>query len=191
MTFRGTMIQSLLGCYGGELYSKNRSFDDATAFVTSVVENITENLERHRTIWQQPPPEYKFGMSFNCFRGGGERITILGHNFGSKEAAIVLIGGKLCTDVIHDQGSPQEQLTCKTPKMGMIDKADVVIKNGFLNGLKDTVPYFIYEIEPPHLSQVKVSNIAARSVDLSWKVGGSLWQQLTYTGFLIEWRPVN
>lgn len=45
---------------------------------------------------------------------GGETITLFGTSFGP-ESAKVIVGGRQCTNVIHDSISPDNIVRCITP----------------------------------------------------------------------------
>ena len=49
-----------------------------------------------------------------CKREGGDVIEIEGFNFG-RDGALVVVGAKLCKDVVHDSMRPHNRLTCRVP----------------------------------------------------------------------------
>jgi hypothetical protein len=50
----------------------------------------------------------------NCDRAGTSRLTIVGSNFGSKNA-MVLVGVKYCINITHDPLTPHEVVYCVAP----------------------------------------------------------------------------
>ncbi len=54
----------------------------------------------------------QFGVTYNCKREGGNRITITGHNFGLAGARVT-VAGRPCTNVVHD--IPEMQVSCTIP----------------------------------------------------------------------------
>lgn len=125
-----------------------------------------------------------YGITYNCWRRGGERITLVGRNFGTENAR-VQIAGRPCTDVIHEV--PNTHVSCVTPP-GEGDKLLVNIANGNMPGLQDARPYLSYIVPPFQTRQPRVSNIAARSVHLNWLASDDWWDSLTITGFWIQRR---
>ena len=191
---RGPIIHSVTGCAGGVMYSTEKNFTSFELAVTMMSMPVTHLLMQYISSWKSLNLEYsifKFARSFNCLRNGGEVLTITGVNFGTMIPPNVFIGNRRCSDLKHDKDWPQSKLTCITPAMDFIEKAQVRIENGFLSRLVDSVPYFYYAVEPPPPVNVSITNIAARSLDISWASGGSLWQQTTVTGFLISWMPYH
>lgn len=65
----------------------------------------------------------------DCLRAGGNTLQIDGANFGAADA-VVLIGAKACSPVIHDVASPHTRLTCTTPPGTNVDRAVLVIQDG-------------------------------------------------------------
>ncbi len=53
-----------------------------------------------------------YGVTYNCLREGGDRITITGHNFGLSGAR-VSVGGRPCIHLTHDV--PETQVSCTAP----------------------------------------------------------------------------
>lgn len=51
-------------------------------------------------------------MTYNCLREGGDRITLIGHNFGL-QGARVTVNGRPCHSVAHDV--PETVVTCTAP----------------------------------------------------------------------------
>ena len=53
-----------------------------------------------------------FGVTYNCNRAGGDRITIMGHNFG-RTGARVTVNGRPCHSLVHDV--PEMVVSCTAP----------------------------------------------------------------------------
>ena len=53
-----------------------------------------------------------YGVTYNCRREGGDRITITGHNFGVSGARVT-INGKPCTSLTHDVA--ERVVSCTAP----------------------------------------------------------------------------
>ena len=193
------VVTRVTGC-NGETYSSTRRFTELDFEVTQVTEQINTFLDYHRTAWKRrrgttpSSTETTFARSYNCLRTGGERITIEGRHLGNGgvdglgSPAIVLIGQGPCTDVQHDPVTPQSKLTCTTPAMTNFEDSFVHVLNGKLPGLNDSVPFFQYARHPPAPTISNFTNNAARSIDLTWKPGGSIWDAMTATGYIIYWR---
>lgn len=127
--------------------------------------------------------EEKYAATYNCLRAGGERITITGVNFGEYQPALVFVDGKRCTDVQHKR--PQEVLTCVLPP-GSAHPSEVVVMNGALEWLRDSKPYLAYAVPAnASIANVTVSNVAAKSVDVSWDPPMNYWRACTVTGYRI------
>ena len=188
-------IERVTGC-NGEQYSKSYEFDELEYQVEMETGNLNGFLKHYETKWvrRANAGEYgrnvTYGRSYNCLRGGGERVTLEGRNFGVKGDAVVFVGGKPCVDVVHDERHPQSKLSCTTPPYdndGVVDKV-VEIRNGALEGLRDVVPFFRYAEFPLEVEFVEVSNVAAKAVDLTWSPGGNIWDAMAVTGYVIRWR---
>uniref|UniRef100_A0A7S2PFY5 Fibronectin type-III domain-containing protein n=1 Tax=Leptocylindrus danicus TaxID=163516 RepID=A0A7S2PFY5_9STRA len=188
---RGPIIERVLGC-PGESFSSTRDFEESHAIVATETAYFNNFLTQYSTKWQDPEEETslnsRYARSYNCKRSGGERITVIGKNFGTKEPSQVTIGGQLCGYVVHHPERPQEELSCETPPMNGILNPNVMVRNGLLSELVDTVPYFHYAVPPPKPVDLSFSNIASRSIDMTWGVGGNYWEQMVYTGFFIQWK---
>eukprot|EP00949_MAST-11_sp_MAST-11-sp1_P003824 g3824.t1 len=127
--------------------------------------------------------------TYNCLPSGGERITIIGTNFGVWKASSteltpsVTIDGKPCT---HARMTvPEREISCISPP-GYGLHRDVVVTNGRLPGLFDTKTYFSYARPPPQLRTPNISNVGATTVDLSWKGADDYWAAITITGYRIR-----
>ena len=136
---------------------------------------------QHSPLW--------YGKTYNCLRSGGELIKITGRNFGvfdpswSEATPTVTIGGKPCTHV--KMTIPERQLTCISPP-GIGDDVPVTVTNGKLPGLSGTQQYFSYARAPPECPKPSVSNVAAKSFDISWLPPVDYWDALTVTGYSIK-----
>ena len=191
------VITRVTGC-NGEKYASTFDFTTNNFEVFGVEKTVNEYLHYFSTDWiRRRLNEFDttFAKSYNCLRSGGELLTIEGRNFGlggvnGKGApAKIFIGSNPCTNVIHDEASPQSKLTCITPPMGdEWSDSDVIIKHGKLPGLNDTVSYFNYALPPPVTTTVLISNVATHSIDLTWGPGGSIWDAMSVTGYVINWR---
>ena len=54
-----------------------------------------------------------FGVTYNCLRTGGDRITLTGHNFGLFGARVT-VNGRHCHSLVHDV--PETQVSCTAPE---------------------------------------------------------------------------
>ena len=66
-----------------------------------------------------------------------------------------------------------------------LERVAVTVTNGALPGLADTKPYLSYAVPPPPPLAPTVSNVAARSMDLSWTPPVDFWDAVTVTGYVI------
>ena len=89
-----------------------------------------------------------------CNRDGGDRILLLGDNFGAFGAA-VSIGGLTCSQVVHTDSNPHRELMCTTPADATIDRPVTVLQRyGELS--KETVLLSYVQCPPgQHNSDVK------------------------------------
>jgi len=77
----------------------------------------------------------------NCARSGGTTLTLIGSNLGPP-TAIVLVGGVMCSNVIHDATNPHGQLTCTLPPGTRTLRTIILIQNrGTLTVSDVTVSY--------------------------------------------------
>lgn len=125
-----------------------------------------------------------YGVTYNCRREGGDRITITGHNFGVSGARVT-INGKPCTSLTHDVA--ETVVSCTAPA-GTGVSVNVTIANGQLPLLRETKPFFSYTVGPASPLVMNYSNIGARHMDLTWRVAPDLWDAYTTTGYWIERR---
>ena len=213
------VIERVTGCYGEkysdvvDFAATSHCPQGGCAKMTTSEKKINTHLSHYKTVWERRPaptnvdPTPTFARSFNCLRRGGERITVEGRNFGGEPSphggggptttttststfsAVVLIGGRPCTDVRHDPAAPQERLTCVTPPMGALFRDnDVTVMHGRMPGLNDTASFFEYAKEPASPVGSSVSNVAATAADVSWTPGGSAWDAMAQSGFAVYWR---
>ena len=95
----------------------------------------------------------------------------------------ITIGGNPCTNV--KMTIPERQFTCLSP-VGSGHDQEVTVTNGKLPGLSGTQKYFSYARPPPECPQPNISNVAARSFDLSWLPPVDYWDALAVTGYNIR-----
>ena len=69
------------------------------------------------------------GSITSCPRTGGGTLTVIGNNFGSADA-VVLIDGEICTYVVHDEQSPHDRLTCTLPSGTAANSAILFVQAG-------------------------------------------------------------
>lgn len=166
---RGPVIKRVTGCFG-EMYSDEMTFNDKVAKVTQSKVPINRFLNYSRTVWDRRNTSMTYGRTYNCKREGGELITIEGLNFGAADSGAhtsVEIDGIECSHVTHDRTTPEELLTCVTPRMLTNSNPEtryslITIRHGRLHGLFYEAPFFRYAINPPIPSGVFVSNVASR-----------------------------
>ena len=202
---RSPIIHRITGCKGVK-YSNDYGFDEINFNLGAAeISYVNGELEHQRTVWKLAARhEFSYAASYNCIRGGGEKIMIEGYNLGEGGGngkgvpATVLIDNAPCRHVTHDDIVPQERLFCTTPPMSTDDyefyqhqPSLVKIMNGKLPGLVGTSSNLAYASNPPAPVNISTSNAASRSIDLSWEPAGRLWQRLTYTGFTIRWRELS
>eukprot|EP00979_Chaetoceros_neogracilis_P010449 scaffold2473_cov214-Chaetoceros_neogracile.AAC.3 len=195
---RAPILHRVIGCNGVK-YSNNDKFGEIH-FSFGEPNNSYGNGKHYRTNWKRAErDEFAYALSFNCLRGGGENITIEGYNLGEGGVpATVLIDNVSCKHVTHDAHNPRERLTCITPPMSTDDTNEyhhqpslIKVSNGKLPGLVGTSSILAYASIPPAPRNIFISNVASRSIDLTWNPGGKLWQRLTCTGFIIRWREIS
>ena len=145
-----------------------------------------------QTIGLQTSPR-PYATTYNCLRGGGERVTLTGTNFGvfrptwTQDTATVTVDGRPCTDVVMTV--PQTQLQCNLPPGTRVGAA-VRLANGAMPGLYDLKPYVSYAAPPPKLDTPVVANLAASSADLVWKPPSVYWDALAVTGYVVAYRAL-
>ena len=196
---RAPVLNRVTGC-NGEKFARDEDFNEIHYDVDAVKLKVNGVLEHHQTIWKRRLLNYSYASTYNCLRKGGEAITIEGNNFGeggingSGAPAHVFIDQMPCTFVKHDPHLPQQRLTCITPSL-RVESSDyqyhtsiVEVKNGKLPGLIGTSNLLAYAYNPPRPTNLTLTNFASRSIDLSWQPGGKVWQQMTYTGYILRWR---
>ncbi|GLE05960.1 hypothetical protein PINS_up015171 [Pythium insidiosum] len=132
--------------------------------------------------------------TYNCPREGGTRIRISGEHFGASDA-IVTVDGLECTDVVHIV--PELELECTLPPASSAWIASpttpsvVQIRNGRLHGLSDDAPFLSYRVGVSALAAPVVSNVAAHALDLNWRPSSDVWETMTITGYLVEWKKCS
>jgi len=133
-----------------------------------------------------------YATTYNCDRAGGTLLTLHGINFGVA-GALVNVGGAPCLNVVHTV--PETELTCTLPPLApRVADADAValdveVVSGAMEGLRDSMPSLSYATAPPAPPAAPtLSNIGARSVDLTWLPAMDTWDALTVTGYVITRR---
>ena len=199
---RAPIILKVTGCMG-EVYSDSAAFPAEEYMIEEETTKINEALYEHKTTWRDRGTDLKYGRTYNCVRKGGERIKIEGanlgeggrHGFGARSQ--VFIDGEPCLNVTHDPDQEQQALSCISPALSreldsysslIASPSLVQLRNGILPGLIDEKAYFSYAKGPPSPINVKVFNVASRSVDVSWAPGGSVLNHMVVTGYLVRWR---
>jgi hypothetical protein len=131
--------------------------------------------------------EYPYSTTYNCLRAGGERVDIFGKHLGLA-GSTVTIAGQLCLnlEVVVDE----YHFRCTLPAVSEhshLRDVHVVVSQEDLP-LKHDVRYLSYQEPPPQLMTPTISNIASRSLDVSWVPPLDIWTQLTVTGYLLKIR---
>lgn len=154
-----------------------------------------------------------YANTYACPIVGNLRITLKGERLGSsKRPTTIIVGGRPCLNVTyHSSGTGYSQygransdeVSCELPAgdPSVSGKpVDVVVARGDTPGLRDTVQYLAYQGPPGRAAIPRISNIAARSIDLCWEppplkdshVGSSsrLLGALQTTGYIITYHVV-
>lgn len=130
-----------------------------------------------------------YATTLNCPRDGGLRLEIRGEHILSADF-VVTIEGEVCGDIRYENNV----LTCELP-VASSDvthvSAEVKVARADVPELYDAVPYLSYMGRPPKLDAPTMSNLAAQSIDLSWRPPPSLWDAVCVTGYIVTWRLVN
>ena len=168
----------MLGCINKYYNDVNLGYGDSNLTSTKIVINTYQVL--FRTTFKSRT-DRSYATTFNCMRSGGQRITIVGSNFGTADASVT-VAGRPCTNVVHVQ--PQTIVQCTLPP-GLGKDVSVTVVNGELPGLSDTVKFLSYAVPPPPPLRPLLSNIAARSIDISWNPPVDYWEAVTITGYKI------
>ncbi|CAM9514142.1 unnamed protein product, partial [Laminaria digitata] len=200
----------------------------ASSNITSRNDLINGFLKLGRT-WFGVVEDGEYGTTKSCLVGGGETITIAGAAFGGANAQ-VNIDGSPCTNVVHTPGSEETELTCISPPATSATTAAIAdaaaaattveasgdnstsasfykewsstveVVNGKMPGLRHGVEYLSYQAPPPPIRKPFISNVAARSIDVSWEPPADYWlalavtgyeARMTYHSFAIGWRMVE
>lgn len=171
---RAPIINRVTGC-AGEKYFWTKDKVDPEYNVQPHRSTINEMLHHYQTEWIRRQTDHPYSLTYNCLWRGSERITIEGHNFGGVDGsegapAHVYIDGQPCTYVEHDLRTPQQKMTCLTPKLHENYQEDIVhyhtstveVRNGKLTGLSDVTMSLQYAILPPRPIRLSLSNFASR-----------------------------
>ncbi|KAJ0393321.1 hypothetical protein ATCC90586_009876 [Pythium insidiosum] len=98
-------------------------------------------------------------------------------------------------DVVHIE--PELELECTLPPASATWVASptvpsvVKVQNGRLHGLADDAPFLSYRIGVSALTAPVISNVAAHALDLNWSPSSDIWETMTITGYLIEWKKCS
>ena len=104
----------------------------------------------------------------------------------------VYIAGRPCEHVTVVV--PEYELTCVLPSIsadaGAYRNVEVRLTHGDLPVLSSAFPYLSYQVAPPITFRPSLSNIAARSIDVTWEPPGDVWDHLTVTGYVVQIREI-
>jgi hypothetical protein len=157
--------------------------EDPVSSITTTL-HVTNDFHKYYHTNFFPMESKYYASTYNCVRTGGERITLVGKNFGVSNAE-VLVNGYPCTDVVHT--IPEVEVQCTlgpSTEKGM----GVTVTNGRLTGLHDTVNQLSYAVPPSPPAEFNVTNVATTSVDLTWDAPQDFWVAVTVTGYRILWK---
>ena len=87
-----------------------------------------------------PDRSLPFGITYNCLADGGDRITLIGTNFGVSGARFS-VNNRPCMDVQHLEAQSVVSCTISPGPPGIVD---VTIAEGFMPGLTGTKPFLSY-----------------------------------------------
>ena len=181
---RAPDIWRVRGCL--DKYYVTNNLGNADYNVTSVVEKINAHLSLHSYVKNEMSLPY--ATTYDCPLVGGVSIQIDGYNFGS--GASVLVGGKICQISSHFVSSKDgrlETIICVLPP-GSPGDSMVEVRNGIHPQILQQLLYLSYRVPAPRMDSPQVSNIASSKVDLSWSPPGNVFDQMSVTGYVIEWR---
>lgn len=179
---RSPDIWRVRGCL--DKYYSSKNLGDAVYNVTTVVERINDHLSLHSFI--KNAMRLPYATTYDCPLVGGIPIQIEGYNFGS--GASVFIGGEMCPISSHFVSSTDgrlEAIVCMLPP-GSPGEALVEVQNGLHPQITQQLSYLAYSVPAPRMDPPQVSNVASTKVDLSWSPPGSVFDQMTVTGYAIE-----
>lgn len=125
-----------------------------------------------------------YASTYNCARAGGDVITIAGVHFGTATPR-VFVNGRPCSDVrrLHAETVAE----CRIAPGSGVNLA-VTVSNGKMPLLSDSKPYLSYQVGPGAPPRPVVTNVNARSVQVSWTCPQDHWQCMTVTGYIVQWR---
>lgn len=133
---------------------------------------------------------FPFATTYNCLPG--DTVSVRGRHFGGPGAQVT-VGAQPCAAV---RVRSETELDCVLPDPDEIGTGDGG-SDGAGNGgersgtdvevavsqadlpLRASAPYLSFQRPPPLMAAPRVSNVAARSMDLTWRPPGDLWDQLT------------
>jgi hypothetical protein len=143
--------------------------------------SLREALQRANASTDRALP---FASTYNCARGGGDRIVVTGLHFGTAIPRVT-VDGQPCRDVVLL--APETALSCVAPP-GAGEGVAVAVANGDMPPLADAKPFFSYASGPPAPPRPVVTNVNARAVDVSWVCPQDRWLCMATTGYVLQWR---
>ncbi|KAJ8604455.1 hypothetical protein CTAYLR_000923 [Chrysophaeum taylorii] len=191
---RPPLVRSVTGCVDkfwpdleDTLAAERLDLDEDDAVTAQRDAFFLENGFLRRGLANAASIASTYATTYNCPRAGGLRIAIRGERLGSwSSRARVAIGGSWCLDVGYESDGT---LTCTLPAAGTTAAtAEVRVERADIPELYDAVPYLAYAVAPDKMAPPTASNVAARSVDLTWTPSGGLWGALAITGYVVSWR---
>jgi Bacterial lectin/Fibronectin type III domain/IPT/TIG domain len=126
-----------------------------------------------------------YATTYNCF--AGTQLTLTGTYFD--ESTRVYIDENECLDVQYL--AEQQQITSTLPQRStdssVVQRVTSTVKvcSGMIPDVCDEVDYLSYAVPPIAPLQPIITNVAARSVDISWQAPTDVWQALAITGYQI------
>ena len=188
-------VRRVTGCI--DKFYQNENLGSPTAPLQPVPALTNGYLQSISTVYSDiPPAEAMYGTTYNCPRRGGEMITIVGTYLGT-EGSTVTIGGVPCLATQH--AAPETVMMCAVPPRSAATASaaggwrdlDVEVRLGDYPQLFTVSPYLSYQTPAPVMHRPTLSNVGARSIDLSWYPPGDIWDHVTVTGYVVEVRSVG
>ncbi len=194
-------LMRVTGCLNQFYDTANLAAADGALIPT---QRLTNDFLVSTTFEQAPWDGSKpFATTYNCLRGGGETLTLQGTHMG-EAGTNVYIGGRPCRDL--RVVVPEYELTCVLPPAAEEGSAEaaaaaaargdayrrvpVTLTHGDLPVLSSSFTYLSYQVPPPISFRPSLSNIAARSLDVTWEPPGDVWDHLTVTGYVVRIREI-